>query len=508
MVPGIVGRVMEGIETVDPRGDGESVRHLLVARDRLEARLCESLVRFLAAGTHDVEGWRSPVGWLKANAALTDRDAKRLVVRVERLRQWPTLADLWFGGALTGAQIEVVTAVVPRTLVGLYAEHDAEVSPHLVGLGVADTRSALREWVLRAEAVAAPDPAELDGPPEVDAYVHLSRTLAGRGVLDGDLDALTAELLETALRVVERPDAPGEFRTAAERRAESLRRMARFTLDHYAAKGDRPGRQHPHLLAVMDLPDLYAAMLRGLGIHTAADLELFCALRPTSVVEEGLLRHALAEATGAATTFDGHRLPAAAVREIFGTGTTIERLLTAEGRVLDHGRAVRLADAPLRDALLVRDQGCRFPGCDAKAEWVDAHHVEHWSAGGPTALANLAGLCASHHGVVHRDGWSVTAARDGTLTFGRPDGETLTSTPPRRRRPPPLPLRLPGLDELLPDPVDADALQGESELDPLHRTGVHAGHRWHLSLSAESIDEEQATAAMARRRAAALTLAA
>jgi hypothetical protein len=183
-------------------------------------------------------------------------------------------------------------------------------------------------------------------------------------------------------------------------------------------------------------------------------------------------------------------------------------LLTTEGRVLDHGRAVRLADAPLRDALLVRDQGCRFPGCDARAEWVDAHHVEHWSAGGPTALANLAGLRASHHGVVHRDGWSLTAARDGTLTFGRPDGETLTSPPPRRRRPPPLPLRLPELGEVLPDPVDADALPGQSEAGPLYRTGVHAGHRWHLAVSAESIDEEQATATMARRRAAALTLAA
>ena len=312
-------------------------------------------------------------------------------------------------------------ALVPPPLVDLYAEHDAEVSPCLIGVGAAQTRVAVREWVLRAEAVTAPDPGEVAAADEVDSTVRLSRTLGGRGVLDADLDPLTAELFETALRVVERPDTPGEFRTAAERRGESLRRMARFVLDHFASNGDRPGRRHPHLLAVIDLPDLYATMLAGLGVHSAADLEMFLALRPTSVVEEGLLRHALAVGTGAASTLDGHRLPPDAVREVFGPGTTIERVLTAQGRILDHGREVRLADAPLRDALMVRDQGCRFPGCDAPAEWIDAHHLQHWSNGGTTALANLAGLCSSHHGVVHRDGWSLTSAPDGTLTFTRPD---------------------------------------------------------------------------------------
>ena len=297
--------------------------------------------------------------------------------------------------------------------------------------------------------------------------MRLSRTLAGRGVLDADLDPLTAELFETALRVVERPDAPGEFRTAAERRGESLRRMARFVLDHFASKGDRPGRRHPHLLAVIDLPDLYATMLAGLGVRSAADLEVFLALRPTSVVEEGLLRHALAVGTGAASTLDGHRLPPGRgprglrARHHHRTGPH------RQGRILDHGREVRLADAPLRDALMVRDQGCRFPGCDAPAEWIDAHHLQHWSNGGTTALANLAGLCSSHHGVVHRDGWSLTSTPDGTLTFTRPDASVLTSPPPRRRRPPPLPLRLPTIDELLPEPVDADSAPRGTRAQPL-----------------------------------------
>ena len=155
----------------------------------------------------------------------------------------------------------------------------------------------------------------------------------------------------------------------------------------------------------------------------------------------------------------------------------------------------------------MRDQGCRFPGCDAPAEWIDAHHLQHWSTGGTTALTNLAGLCANHHGIVHRDRWSLTSTPDGTLTFTRPDATVLTSPPPRYRRPPPLPLHLPAIDELLADPV-ANALPGQPELSALHRTGVHAGRRWHLTISPETAAHDDAADEMARRRAAVLTIAA
>ncbi|MFI5287277.1 MAG: HNH endonuclease signature motif containing protein [Candidatus Dormibacteria bacterium] len=37
----------------------------------------------------------------------------------------------------------------------------------------------------------------------------------------------------------------------------------------------------------------------------------------------------------------------------------------------------------------LRDQGCRFPGCDRPPAWTDGHHIIHWSDGGPTELENL-----------------------------------------------------------------------------------------------------------------------
>jgi HNH endonuclease len=63
-----------------------------------------------------------------------------------------------------------------------------------------------------------------------------------------------------------------------------------------------------------------------------------------------------------------------------------------------------------RRALTHRDGGCVFPGCDRPEAWCDAHHLVHWTRGGPTDLDNLALLCRRHHVTVHEGGWRI--ARD------------------------------------------------------------------------------------------------
>jgi hypothetical protein len=61
---------------------------------------------------------------------------------------------------------------------------------------------------------------------------------------------------------------------------------------------------------------------------------------------------------------------------------------------LDLGRTQRLPNRAQRRALMVRDGGCRFPGCTER-RYVEAHHVRHWIDGGPTDLSNLLLLCWS-----------------------------------------------------------------------------------------------------------------
>jgi hypothetical protein len=92
---------------------------------------------------------------------------------------------------------------------------------------------------------------------------------------------------------------------------------------------------------------------------------------------------------------------------------------------LDLGRTQRLPNRAQRRALMVRDGGCRFPGCTER-RYVEAHHVRHWTDGGPTDLANLVLLCWRHHHAVHEGGFAMSFEH-GAVTVHRPDDTLLDS---------------------------------------------------------------------------------
>ena len=95
------------------------------------------------------------------------------------------------------------------------------------------------------------------------------------------------------------------------------------------------------------------------------------------------------------------------------------------GEPLSVGRKTRTIPPALRRALLARDHGCRFPGCDNHV-YVDAHHIHHWALGGETALDNLLLLCRRHHRLVHEGGYTV----DHDLRFRDPSGNEIPPVPP------------------------------------------------------------------------------
>ncbi|MGB3762978.1 MAG: HNH endonuclease signature motif containing protein, partial [Ornithinimicrobium sp.] len=80
---------------------------------------------------------------------------------------------------------------------------------------------------------------------------------------------------------------------------------------------------------------------------------------------------------------------------------------------LDQGRTHRLVTPGQRRALHHRDHGCTFPGCTTPAPWCDAHHVTHWSRGGPSDLSNYALLCGRHHTLVHERDLTATVHPTG-----------------------------------------------------------------------------------------------
>ena len=98
------------------------------------------------------------------------------------------------------------------------------------------------------------------------------------------------------------------------------------------------------------------------------------------------------------------------------------------GEPLAVGRRTRSVPAAMRRALLIRDRGCRFPGC-ASTHRLHGHHVRHWAKGGDTSLDNLILLCPFHNRLVHEGGFDVHRLDDGAYRFVSPQGWAVR--PPR-----------------------------------------------------------------------------
>src|SRR5205085_8127131 len=104
----------------------------------------------------------------------------------------------------------------------------------------------------------------------------------------------------------------------------------------------------------------------------------------------------------------GAPISAAAARNLACDATVIPIVLGAPSQPLDIGRTSRLIPPAIRRALIARDGGCTFPGCDRPPGWTDAHHTIFWANGGPTAIENLALTCGRHHDTIHHHGWTIT----------------------------------------------------------------------------------------------------
>jgi hypothetical protein len=107
----------------------------------------------------------------------------------------------------------------------------------------------------------------------------------------------------------------------------------------------------------------------------------------------------------------------------------IPAVLNASGAVLDLGRSRRIASHTQTLALIARDGGCSFPGCDRAAQWCERHHIKEWIDGGETNLDNLTLLCRYHHHNFATRGWTCRINTDGLPEWIPPGWVDRTRTP-------------------------------------------------------------------------------
>ncbi|WP_433117002.1 DUF222 domain-containing protein [Micromonospora sp. CA-246542] len=348
-----------------------------------------ALVRELdGRGLAVAQGASSTAVWLRERLRLSGRSARQLVQLAATIDAAPpTVRTALLDGSLTVEQGKVVA----ETIADLPVEAGPEVADKATELLLAwadrfdpTTLSRLGERVLAHVAPDLADEAELAAldraaeRAEARRHVTLSEPKDGQVRLTGNLDTETASLLREAIDPLCAPAGEHDDRSPGQRRADALGEICRLAL--------RTGH----------LPD------------NGGD-------RPQLVVTMAL--DALVNEVGAGTLDTGVRLTPGAVRRLACDAAVLPAVLNGNSQILDVGRQRRLFTGPLRRALVLRDGGCAFPGCDRPSRWCDGHHVRHWADGGTTTLGNAVLLCGHHHRLLHQGDWAVRIASDGQPEF-------------------------------------------------------------------------------------------
>jgi len=123
-----------------------------------------------------------------------------------------------------------------------------------------------------------------------------------------------------------------------------------------------------------------------------------------------------------AHTATGDTIPATIARQI-AENAAIQRVVHTGERILNLGRSVRFATADHYKALVVRDGGCRWPGCRIPAAWCDIDHLplgarRHHRPFEPDHVVR------HHHTRKHQPGTQVHGTVDA-LWLTLPNGTTL-----------------------------------------------------------------------------------
>ena len=286
----------------------------------------------------------------------------------------PATAEALAEGALSEEHVDAIAGALKDLPAGVPADEVAVIERYLADVG--------REYEPRVTRVRGKEliysrhqndrePDHTEPPPPSDKLVAKWE----RGRLRGwfDLGLETGAKLEAALDPLSKPrpsDSPEgpETRTLAERQGDAFAELVNLMLR--------------------------ADVMPSHGGETVT-------MAVTLSFEE------LRKQVGAAILDNQQHMTAKQVRKLACEAGIIPLVLGSRSQPLNIGRKTRALNAGIRRALVARDRGCAFPGCDRPPRHCEGHHVHHWSEGGKTSVRNCVLLCRRHHDLIHHSDWEV-----------------------------------------------------------------------------------------------------
>jgi hypothetical protein len=299
------------------------------------------------------------------------------------------LAAMQRDGAVTTEKVQIVERAMHKLARTGLNPADVETAERLL----CDYAPVLGPADLRRYALRVVDAADPDGPEPVDdqlqqqrRYLELKQRRDGMWHLQGRLTATVGAQLRAVL--------------------DPLARLRSSSIDDAHGNiiqipDERPSAQRLHDA----LDEACGRLLKSADQPTVGGI-------PASVIITIPAQDLLAKA-GLAETSDGTMLTAEQLLRIADEAEIWPTIIDHNNVPMALGRTQRLASRGQTMALIAREGGCSFPGCDHPPQWCDRHHIIDWIDGGPTDLENMTLLCRYHHTHFLQKGWTCQMNPEG-----------------------------------------------------------------------------------------------
>lgn len=381
----------------------EWLRSARTAQSRIQA-----LAGLLTSEAEKTQAAERAVGtpitsWIATQEVCSHKEATRDVFAARSLGEHPLVGQAASKGTINTNQASAIGKVLSSLGPQLDAEQKVEAAKELVSLAGhldASRLSRAADQVLRKVAPTNANQLLEDRLQRQAEQAHRERFLrffpSGASIrFEGSL-----------------PMAEGErFQALVTAHREKNRRSS---IDAAVPLSERPSYDQRQADALISLCDAAAKSRPEPGLGSAR------------VLVKLDYQHLHNQAAGAGLIGADDALSAGDLRRLCCDAELIPAVLGGASEVLDVGTTRRLVTPAIRNALILRDGGCAFPGCAVRPESCEAHHIQPWWEHGSTSLGNLVLLCHHHHGIVEpakesgRDQWSVHIGEDGKPVFTPP----------------------------------------------------------------------------------------
>jgi len=380
----------EDLEAVLASSIGDDLEDLRRLSNGIDAEFTRRLRRFDTGGGYAATAALTAKAWLRWKCNFSPSAAADRVAVSRQLADLPLATEAFADGDISYPH----AAMIARTAEKLGDKMETNAETILVSAAKELDLARLHVVTVKLRHFLDPDSVREEANESHERrFLSLSQTLDGVFYINGRFDSEGGAILQTALNALGGPPMPDDKRTPKQRRADLLVELARQQLDG----GNLPevGGQRPHLAVTVSM-----ATLANHPGSPAADLEW------------------------------AQPIPAETARRLACDAAITPVFLGSESDQPQAGQTSRSISGSQRKALVVRDKGCRFPGCDRPADWTDAHHLKHWADGGKTVMDNLVLLCRRHHRMVHEEGWQLVITAEGDIAAIRPDLLPIALAPP------------------------------------------------------------------------------